>query len=975
MLSFSSKVVQVSLDHSISILSENAPPTATASKAQLAGLTSKDQVVSVCNHQVLLMGNAILTRSRYRASGVMGLQLRILPPPAIPALGEEEDDEEEVWVLWSDSTLSRTRLGGTRRTVMYETPSGALFDFVLFPRPPQPYPPLGLVASRQECSKWLVVAISSTEVLSLHVAHQNAHSKQKTLFAVSATSAFTSLVSSFARRYLLPEEEGGEAEERGEEETAMQDLSICCSFADHERREFRALAKGGDELFALADSLGRVLVLHAATFQVLKMLKGYRDAQLAFHCQQQQPGLPLLLAVYSPQSRGDRIELWVASSNAGSKPWRFASVPANISLAANAEGTKLAVCTPEQGCIPVIVDLPLIAGGPSAAAAAVAGFVIDKPAVLAGNEVPNQLLKLSLEEWEAHCGDLGIDFLLQTLGHRPDWLDSLKRITPLARHLSKLVNHPPALYEDGPHPIRAWIKPPRKEEENAEWFPSRDLDLFIIRYLRHGLDCDFVVQFAFNVLLLGDIFAVRELQTFFSGGGDYSKPYIRWWLDTRVECANQAWKNSSLSTVSLAKYLAISFANAKDLAVEWLEEMVSDQVQLARACLLYYALQHAEALARFTKLFRRAEQLGLTNLTCHELESADFLIARCLEFSLANVDQRPVFVHGDDDSSSLDSKWFKPTVFSDELARDEFRLQVAHELVSHHQQFSACHRILSTEMEADGWCGANQGRHGLWDACVEQCTISHGVLNSPDLQNLMLFLGKREDAVRRSLAEAVVLAFQESFGKRLDLVDALCEPDEVYCHSPAHQDLLLELLGHVALNQAEDEQLRRVGLRIGIDSPDQVCHKLALGHAFRALDQRAIECFDKFISDQAKSACASELLLTVAKQRCVLYVKRANNSGGNGFASALAKWNPKTVAWLTSKSATAAVASAEANGLKLATIPSTRLLLSKILPFLPSARKPDELAATTSTTTTRNITSHHDRCLELLTLTESLLQL
>lgn len=957
MLSSSScSVVRVSRDHSLSLLSENAPPTTVASKAQLAGLTSKDQVVSVCNHQVLLLGNAILTRSRYWAPGVVGLQLRILPPRA---LGEDEDDdgEEEVWVLWSDSTLSRTGLGGARRTEMYETPSAALFDFVLFPRPPQPYPPLGLVASRQECSKWLAVAISSTEVLSLHVAHTNAHSKQKTLFAVSATSAFTSLVSSFAKRYLLPEEEGGGEEEQGAEEASMQDLSICCSFADDERREFRTMAKGGDELFALADSLGRVLVLHAATFQVLRMLKGYRDAQLAFHGQ--------LIAVYSPQSRGDRLELWTATSNVSSKPWRVAIVPANVSLAVNAEGTRLAVCTPEQRCIPVIIDLP---GGQLAAAAA--GFLIDKPAVLAGSEVPSQLLKLSLEEWEAHCGDLGVDFLLQALAHRPDWVDSLKRIAPLARHLSKLASHPPVVYEDGgPHPIRAWVTPPTKTEE-TEWFPSRDLDLFVIRYLRHGLDSDFVVGFAFNVLLLGDIFAVRELQGFFSGQGDYSKACVRWWLETRVECAQQAWKNASLSTVSLAKYLAVSFANAKDLAVEWLEEMVGDRVQLARACLLCYALQHAEALGRFTKLLRRAEQLGLTSLTCRELEKAEFLIAQCLQFSLAKVDKHPVFVHGGDgeDVNSLDPKWFKPTVFADELARDEFRVQVAHQLIAHHEQFGACHRILSTEMEADGWRDASQGGHRLWDACVEQCTVSHGVLNSPDLQQLLLFLGKREDAVRRSLAEAVVLAFQESFGKRLDLVDALCEPDEVYCHSPAHQDLLLELLGHVALNQAEDEQLRRVGLRIGIDAPDQVCHKLALGHAFRALDQRAIECFDQFASDQAKSACASELLLTVAKQRCALYVKRANTTSGNGFASALAKWNPKTVAWLTSKAAAAAAASAEANGLKLATIPSTRLLLSKILPFLPAARKPDEPS-------TRSVTAHHDRCLELLTLTESLSQL
>jgi hypothetical protein len=165
----------------------------------------------------------------------------------------------------------------------------------------------------------------------------------------------------------------------------------------------------------------------------------------------------------------------------------------------------------------------------------------------------------------------------------------------------------------------------------------------------------------------------------------------------------------------------------------------------------------------------------------------------------------------------------------------------------------------------------------------------------------------------------------------------------------------------------EDEYLRKLASDIGVDSIDRVCHLQTIAHAHNGLDQRAMECFDKFVNDGEKSTCASEVLLKVVKLRMVIHIRNGAQS------AAVSLWNPQTVSWLTSRNALNTASNGET---KLVIVPltSTRSLLNKILPFLPRPTTSEAQAEhTLNPRSVKSVTSHYERGMELVVLTEALL--
>jgi hypothetical protein len=228
----------------------------------------------------------------------------------------------------------------------------------------------------------------------------------------------------------------------------------------------------------------------------------------------------------------------------------------------------------------------------------------------------------------------------------------------------------------------------------------------------------------------------------------------------------------------------------------------------------------------------------------------------------------------------------------------------------------------------------------------------------------------QNDPLRSALVSAASLSVQfPGFAKANEVVEALVDPDSAYAHSRPHQDVLLSLLAHASQSVGEDEKLRVMGREIGIDSDDQVCHVLVRTHAFYGRDARAIECFALFESEADKTACASEVLLKVLKLRVVMTLREAAKT--EKFAAALAQWNPKTTAWLTSSGALVAARDAQEAGLcATSTLRSTHRVLATLQPSLPVP-----LAPAQDIPRVRATTSHSERCTELATLLEALLAL
>jgi hypothetical protein len=185
---------------------------------------------------------------------------------------------------------------------------------------------------------WLVVAIGTHSTLASFIYlpssdEANAHHKG-TLIAVSAATALTSLVTTFARKFLpLIEEDIHES------------LTQVHSFGmEEDRREFQALTPGG-RVFAVSDSMGRVMVVHTATFLVMCILKGYRSAEVAFLTADAH------LIVYSPLSRGDTLEVWdIATGELHS----VARVPPGVHLT----GDGLAAVVHSRSALAVVAIQP-----------------------------------------------------------------------------------------------------------------------------------------------------------------------------------------------------------------------------------------------------------------------------------------------------------------------------------------------------------------------------------------------------------------------------------------------------------------------------------------------------------------------------------------------------------------------------------------------------------------------------------------
>jgi hypothetical protein len=119
-------------------------------------------------------------------------------------------------------------------------------------------------------------------------------------------------------------EGGGGAAEKKERFEAAASVAMRCGVFDEPRRIYRVALSATGHLAATCDSLGRVALLDAQNLLMVKLWKGYRDAQLAWLLssgggeRRQQ-----YLLIHAP--RRSQVELWrtrhaakaVASENVG----------------------------------------------------------------------------------------------------------------------------------------------------------------------------------------------------------------------------------------------------------------------------------------------------------------------------------------------------------------------------------------------------------------------------------------------------------------------------------------------------------------------------------------------------------------------------------------------------------------------------------------------------------------------------------
>jgi len=102
------------------------------------------------------------------------------------------------------------------------------------------------------------------------------------------------------------------------------------SINDPQRRALSASLAPGGSLLAVADALGRVLLADLADLLVVRMFKGYREAQVCFTTVEQQ----LLMVIYAP--RRGLLEAWKVREGArhygGDIGMGWSMLPADSSL-------------------------------------------------------------------------------------------------------------------------------------------------------------------------------------------------------------------------------------------------------------------------------------------------------------------------------------------------------------------------------------------------------------------------------------------------------------------------------------------------------------------------------------------------------------------------------------------------------------------------------------------------------------------
>jgi hypothetical protein len=103
-------------------------------------------------------------------------------------------------------------------------------------------------------------------------------------------------------------EAGGGAAEKKERFEAAASVAMRCGVFDEPRRIYRVALSATGHLAATCDSLGRVALLDAQNLLMVKLWKGYRDAQLAWLLSSGGERRQQYLLIHAP--RRSQVELW-----------------------------------------------------------------------------------------------------------------------------------------------------------------------------------------------------------------------------------------------------------------------------------------------------------------------------------------------------------------------------------------------------------------------------------------------------------------------------------------------------------------------------------------------------------------------------------------------------------------------------------------------------------------------------------------
>ena len=169
------------------------------------------------------------------------------------------------------------------------------------------------------------------------------------------------------------DDDGGNGDDSSPLQQHHEPCEVDFAFADAERGPRQLVASPDGLLLLLADTSGRVTLLDAGDLVVLRVWKGYRDAQVAWVARAG-VGADAAVVIFAP--RRAAIEVW---SPHGTSP--LASVPLPPAAAAHACARLIASCEAGSAADLLLVALPL--PQVAAVAAAVATAVADG-AVVAG---------------------------------------------------------------------------------------------------------------------------------------------------------------------------------------------------------------------------------------------------------------------------------------------------------------------------------------------------------------------------------------------------------------------------------------------------------------------------------------------------------------------------------------------------------------------------------------------------------------